>query len=591
MRKAIVIISEEGQALATILSKEMSADTISRTEVEARWHDYDAFVFISAMGICVRTIAPLLKDKHSDPAVLCIDTLGQNVIPVVSGHVGGANLLASDISRIIAATPIVTTRSDLDGIWALDLIGKRFGWKQEREDINEEIALFVKRRPTALLLEVKDEGTMWMERNLPPHIKTFYHEEDIDRSLFELIIVVGPKAIKDSHDCKVLHFIPQCLNIGIGLAHDADMECIDEMRQCLIENAFMPQAIKNISTIDVKKDEKVIKELHSRGYDIHLFTAEELDGVVVPNPSQVVKSHVGTMSVSEASAILGAEGGRLLLGKHKGRQWTLAVAMDSSFDRLKGHVEIVGAGPGDPDLVSIRGRRFLENADLILYAGSLVPRKLTDCAKAGAVVRNSASMALEEQCKLMKEFTDRGALVVRLHTGDPCIFGAIQEQMDFFDANGISYHITPGISSFLAAAAELRSQFTIPERCQTIILTRGEGRTPMPEREKLHLLARSRSTMCIFLSAAIVDDVQQQLMQEYPSETPVAVCYHLTWKDQRIWRGQLSELADIVKDNHLTLTTMIVVGEAVGVKNEEGRVRNVSKLYDRHFTHLFRKGE
>ena len=150
----------------------------------------------------------------------------------------------------------------------------------------------------------------------------------------------------------------------------------------------------------------------------------------------------------------------------------------------QGHIEIVGAGPGDPDLVSVRGRKMLERADLILYAGSLVPKALTECHKPGAVVRSSADMNLEEQCALMKEHYDKGHSIVRLHTGDPCIFGAIQEQMAFFDANGMSYHITPDISSFLAAAAELQSQFTIPERCQTIILTRGEGRTPMPEKEK-----------------------------------------------------------------------------------------------------------
>ena len=201
-------------------------------------------------------------------------------------------------------------------------------------------------------------------------------------------------------------------------------------------------------------------------------------------------------------------------------------------------------------------------------------------------------MALKEQCSLMKEFTDRGKLVVRLHTGDPCIFGAIQEQMNFFEANGISYHITPGISSFLAAAAELHSQFTIPERCQTIILTRGEGRTPMPEREKLHLLARSRSTMCIFLSATLVDDVQAQLLQEYPAETPVAVCHHLTWRDQKIWRGKLSELTALVKGNNLTLTTMIVVGEAVGNPTPHSSLPTPhSKLYNKSFTHLYRKGE
>jgi precorrin-4 C11-methyltransferase len=290
----------------------------------------------------------------------------------------------------------------------------------------------------------------------------------------------------------------------------------------------------------------------------------------------------------------------------KGRNWTAALAIDKKklpptppqgkgdkpLSQLAslgegsgvGFIEIVGAGPGDPDLVSVRGRKMLERADLILYAGSLVPKALTECHKPGAVVRSSADMNLEEQCALMKEHYDRGHFIVRLHTGDPCIFGAIQEQMAFLDANGMDYHITPGISSFLAAAAELQSQFTIPERCQTIILTRGEGRTPMPEKEQLHLLARSQSTMCIFLSASIVDDVQRELLMEYPEDTPVAACYHLTWPDQKIYRGVLKDLAKIVHDNHLTLTTMLVVGEAID--NREG----LSALYDKHFTHLFRKG-
>ena len=191
--------------------------------------------------------------------------------------------------------------------------------------------------------------------------------------------------------------------------------------------------------------------------------------------------------------------------------------------------------------------------------------------------------AYAEQFALMKEFYDRGALVVRLHTGDPCIYGAIQEQMAFFDRHGMSYHITPGISSFQAAAAALRSQFTIPEKVQTIILTRGEGHTPMPEREQLHKLAQSRSTMCIYLSAAIVDDVQRELLMAYPPETPVAACYKLTWKEERIYRGVLADLARIVHDNRLSLTTLLVVGDAID--NRKG----LSRLYDHNFKHLFRK--
>ena len=190
------------------------------------------------------------------------------------------------------------------------------------------------------------------------------------------------------------------------------------------------------------------------GEELVFYTAEELAKVEVPNPSKTVQKHVGTPSVCEAAAILGSNHGKLIVPKVKGRNWTAALAIDYKYLReKKGHIEIVGAGPGDPDLVSVRGRKMLERADLILYAGSLVPKALTDCHKPGALVRSSADMTLEEQCALMKEYYDKGQFIVRLHTGDPCIFGAIQEQMAFFDEHQMDYHITPGISSFLAAAA------------------------------------------------------------------------------------------------------------------------------------------
>jgi precorrin-4 C11-methyltransferase len=378
------------------------------------------------------------------------------------------------------------------------------------------------------------------------------------------------------------------LDLGIGLAHQAPVDTYDDIQQLLGEYhiCLWSECIRNICTIDIKAEEPVIQKFQEERYglELKLYTADELAQVDVPTPSETVEKHVGTPSVCEAAALLASDYGKLLLPKVKGTNFTLAVAIDRKYLR-EGHIEIVGAGPGDPDLVSVRGRKMLERADLILYAGSLVPKALTECHKPGAVVRSSADMNLEEQCVLMKEHYDKGHFIVRLHTGDPCIFGAIQEQMAFFDQHHMDYHITPGISSFLAAAAELQSQFTIPERCQTIILTRGEGRTPMPEKEQLHLLARSQSTMCIFLSASIVDDVQRELLQEYPENTPVAACYHLTWPDQKIYRGKLKDLAKIVHDNHLTLTTMLVVGEAID--NRQG----LSELYSKDFTHLFRKGD
>lgn len=585
---AVINISEESRPLAQTLEQDLQAQLIKRAEVGTRWQQFDAFIFIGAMGICVRTIAPYIKDKHEDPAVLCVDSLGVNVISVLSGHVGGANELTRQVAAILGADPVITTLSDNAGLWALDTFEERFDWSLAGdENLNACIFAFVNRKPTALLLEVRDKGTDYLEKTLPQHVTLIHDISEADPEKYRLLIMVTPFAREAPFGMLNLHFVPKVGTIGFGLAHHPDdYEFIyDQMDEALARWGILPCACR-YCTIDVKADEPFVRLLRERDNEqVDFFTAEQLAAVEVPNPSDTVKKHVGTPSVCEAAAILGSNHGKLIVPKIKGKNFTVALAIDHQHLReQEGFIEIVGAGPGDPDLVSVRGRKMLERADLILYAGSLVPRELTLCAKAGAVVRSSAGMNLEEQCALMKEFYDQGKFVVRLHTGDPCIFGAIQEQMAFFDQHNMHYHITPGISSFLAAAAELRSQFTIPERTQTIILTRGEGRTPMPEKEQLHLLARSQSTMCIFLSAAIVDDVQRELLQEYPEDTPVAACYHLTWPDQRIYRGVLKDLAKIVHDNHLTLTTMLVVGEAID--NRKG----LSELYNKHFTHLFRKG-
>ncbi len=594
MKIAIIQISEEGKHIARLLLSQVFAqknegEIISRTNVGKRWKDFDAFVFIGAMGICVRTIAPYIKDKHEDPAVVCVDSMGVNAISVLSGHIGGANNLSRDIAAMIGAREVITTQSDNAGLWALDTFEAKFDWPiASDDDMNQCIFAFVNREPTALLLEARDEGTDYLEATKPEHVTIIDHISEADPKKYKLLIIVSPYAHLVPDGLLELHFVPMVGTVGFGLAHHPDdyEDIYDQIDEAFTKFGYLPCSHR-YCTIDVKADEPFVGMLEDE-YDkeVVFFTADELAAVEVPNPSDTVAKHVGTPSVCEASAILGSNHGKLIIPKVKGKNWTAALAIDYQHLRQKtGHIEIVGAGPGDPDLVSVRGRKMLEKADLILYAGSLVPKALTDCHKSGAVVRSSADMNLEEQCALMKEHYERGHFIVRLHTGDPCIFGAIQEQMAFFDEHQMDYHITPGISSFLAAAAELRSQFTIPERTQTIILTRGEGRTPMPEKEQLHLLARSQSTMCIFLSAAIVDDVQRELLMEYPEDTPVAACYHLTWPDQKIYRGVLKDLAKIVHNNHLTLTTMLVVGEAID--NRTG----LSELYSKYFTHLFRQGE
>ena len=560
--------------------------------LKAHWVEFDAVIFIGALGICIRSIAQALKSKYQDPAVVCIDSTGKFVIPVVSGHVGGANELARSLAALLGAQAVVTTQSDNEGLWPIDTLDRCMGWPlaTSRSQLNRAVFAFVEKKPTALLLEMRDAGTDYLERTCPPHVKVFYRREEMDLSGYALLIAVTPRQLPAVPDgVAVLAFHPKVLHQGIGCRKQCKPEGIPEYIESSVKAAgFSPQSIASIGTIELKKDEPLLKALqdHWPEVRIEIYPTETLAAIDVPNPSEKALAATGSAGVAEAAAIAGAHGGPLLIEKQKGRlsegnDFTFALAQEVASVRA-GHIEIVGAGPGDPELVSVRGKRFLEQADLILYAGSLVPVELTHYAKPGCTVRSSASMDLEEQFALMKSFYDKGLLVVRLHTGDPCIYGAIQEQMAFFDRYGMDYHITPGISAFQAAAAALRSQFTIPEKVQTIILTRGEGRTPMPEREQLHKLAQSRSTMCIYLSAAIVEEVQAELLQAYPPETPVAACYKLTWKEERIYRGELRDLAKIVRENNLTLTTLLVVGDAIG--NREG----LSRLYAHEFKHLFR---
>ena len=554
------------------------------------FHESSSLVFIGAMGICVRSIAPFAEDKHTDPAVVCIDSTGKYVIPVLSGHIGGANDLSKELANLLGAEAIITTQSDNANLWALDTLGKKYDWTLIVKDSNAAISTFVNGKPTALLLDIRDKGTDYLERTLPSHVSIFYSFEAIPQQDYELLMIVSPQQYDTS--IPTITYIPKVLHLGMGCRKDMQGDptvVYEHIKDVLRDKRLYPEALADVNTIDLKKCEPVLTLL---AYGVmecpfHTYTSEELKDIPVPNPSEKVLEVTESPSVSEASAIYAAHGGPLLVEKQKadlgkGNEYTFAVALDRTACR-KGHIEIVGAGPGDPDLISIRGRQMLEKADLILYAGSLVPKELTLCAKAGATVRSSADMNLEEQFALMKEFYDKGLFVVRLHTGDPCIYGAIQEQMNYFDQYGMDYHITPGISSFQAAAAALYSQFTIPEKVQTIILTRGEGRTPMPEKEQLHKLAQSQSTMCIFLSAGVVEKVQEELLRHYAPTTPVAACYKLTWKDERIYRGQLKDLAKIVKENHLTLTTLLVVGDAID--NRKG----LSRLYADEFKHLFRK--
>ncbi|WP_239617621.1 precorrin-4 C(11)-methyltransferase [Cohnella mopanensis] len=253
-------------------------------------------------------------------------------------------------------------------------------------------------------------------------------------------------------------------------------------------------------------------------------------------------------------------------------------------------IHIIGAGPGDPDLITVKGLRLLQEADVVLYTDSLVNEELIAKAKPGAEILKSAGMALDEMVAIMVDRVKQGKSVARVHTGDPAVFGAIMEQIALLKKEGIGYEVVPGVSSVFASAAAIGAELTIPELTQTLILTRAEGRTPVPELEKLRDLAAHHCTIALFLSATLTKKVVKELTDAgWSEETPVAVIQRATWPDQKIVRTTLAHLDRDMQQNGIRSHAMILAGWALDPEihsNEEYR----SKLYDKEFTHRFRRG-
>lgn len=249
-------------------------------------------------------------------------------------------------------------------------------------------------------------------------------------------------------------------------------------------------------------------------------------------------------------------------------------------------VHFVGAGSGAADLITVRGKKLLEEADVIIYAGSLVNPQLLDYAKEGCEIYNSAKMTLEEVLDVMFSAEKEGRTTVRLHTGDPCLYGAIREQMDVLDERGILYDYCPGVSSFCGAASALNLEYTLPEVSQSVIITRMAGRTPVPEKENIESFAAHHATMVVFLSTSMLRELSDRLIAGgYEADTPAAIVYKATWEDEKTFVCTVGTLAETAEKNHITKTALMIIGDVVAHHGYER-----SKLYDPGFTTEFRQG-
>ncbi len=254
--------------------------------------------------------------------------------------------------------------------------------------------------------------------------------------------------------------------------------------------------------------------------------------------------------------------------------------------RLAAAVYLIGAGPGDPDLLTVKARRILQQADLVLVADSLVPPQVLQWARAEAEVVRTADKTLEDTVPLMIARVQAGQIVARLQSGDPSLYSTLHEQRQLLAAAQIPIEVVPGISAFQAAAARLQVELTVPELVQTVILTRSSGRTAMPESEALASLAAHKASLCLYLSARHVEKAQTELLRHYPSDTGVAVCFRLGWPDEKIWVVPLSEISDLTHQENLTRTTLYVISPALNAAKAQSTAR--SRLYSSSHSRLFR---
>ena len=557
----------------------------------------DQLVFFLATGAATRLIAPCLVSKTSDPGVLAVDEAGHFVVALLSGHEGGANVFARTVAGCLGATPIITTASDVLGGLSIEELENRFGWIAEpAERLKATAAALVNREPVAIVQEIGSRGCWLDETELPENAFFTHGAPRLQGRPFERILWITDRQVQDYHgldEQRILWLRPPSLALGVGCERGISLEALaDGLERFLHAHGMARASICTLASVDLKADEPALLELAKQhSWQTAFYPPEELAQVRgIRNPSPLVEKCVGTPGVAEPAALLAAGAENLLVEKQVRtsplgpQRMTFALARLTSFQErtTAGRVIFVGAGPGDPELLTLKARHALGRADVVIYAGSLVPEAMLRRAPATAVLHNSAPLTLEQVMQITKAAVDKGQCVVRLHSGDTSLYSSIQEQLALLEDAGIDCEVIPGVSAFQATAAALKSELTLPEIVQTVILTRGEGMTKMPAGESLESLAQHKATLCIFLSARMAETVQAQLLTAYPPQTPAAIAYRVGWPEEKIVVTTLAELAAEVRRHRLTRTTLLLVGEAVG-----GR-RNRSRLYDRSHGHLFR---
>jgi precorrin-4 C11-methyltransferase len=569
------------------------ADTVAEL-----FPEYDQLVFFLAAGAVTRLIAPHLGKKTTDPGVTVVDESARHVVPLLSGHEGGANDFARRVAGALGATPVITTASDHEPGFNLTQLEAAFGYAPEPRDRQKDLALaLANHQPVAAVQRLTGPGARLDQMELPDHVSVVSEPGQLETHP-AAVAWITDRIDEDTAPIdpqRIVLYRPPSLILGLGCERGVSLESLEDGLDRFLQNhGYAKNSIAALASLNVKRDEPAIQQLAEKhGWGLHFYDADTLTAAAGEiEGSDTVQQCVGTPAVAEPAALHAAEAAAPLVPKEvctselAAERMTFALARRAGYKPhdAAGRVYFIGAGPGDPDLLTLKAQKLIRGADTILYAGSLIPERILADAPPHAHIQNSAHLTLEQTSEIVIAAARRGERVVRLHSGCLTAYSAIQEQMTVLDEAGLSYEVIPGISAFQAAAAHLKAELTLPERVQSIILTRAEGKTPMPEGESLESLAQHQASLAIFLSARMSQKVQDQLLTAYPPETPVSIHYRVSWPDQQNVVTDLAHLHETIRACGFTRTTLIMVGDAV--TGRHGR----SNLYEQSHSHIFRQG-
>lgn len=428
----IIYVTDAGREIAQRLLAELPESHLlpAKAFVSNTFSRNEALIFVGDMGICVRTIAPFMKSKKTDPDVICVDSSSNYVVSVLSGRIGGANKLTRRIARILGSVPVITTESDNDGFWGLDTLAPHFGWQEEHRDgrMNHIIFHFVNGRPTVLKLDVRGgRGVDYLKRTKPAHVSMY--DADAETEAETLLLAVSPfwNPTVQQFSKSVL-YRPPVLHLGIECVRECPSgEMPRRIRDLMHQHNLSEKSIATIDTTAQCADEMLVRSLHM-AFPWAKLSVHEQDG----NAGSVCEDCVSVY-------------GPLLMEKQMLDDICSVSISITREAQLGGHVEYVGAGPGDPDLVSVRGMQFLQQADLILYPSETVSERLTHYAKKGCMVRSTENIEPEDILLFMQEYYRKGLQIVRLLAGNPTHNATFTKEKKLLEKAGMRYHLTPGI--------------------------------------------------------------------------------------------------------------------------------------------------